>query len=92
VKDADGHQYIDYLCGFGSMILGFGNPAVDDPAIEQLRKGDLLNQPGPAMVELAEKLVNLIDGMDWAVFSKTALMPPPWRCPWPGCIPGNPIS
>ncbi|MDF1568506.1 MAG: aminotransferase class III-fold pyridoxal phosphate-dependent enzyme [Spirochaetaceae bacterium] len=70
LKDADGHQYIDYLCGFGSMILGFGNPAVDDPAVAQLRKGDLLNQPGPAMVELAEKLVDLIDGMDWAVFSK----------------------
>ncbi|MCG8454286.1 MAG: aminotransferase class III-fold pyridoxal phosphate-dependent enzyme [Spirochaetales bacterium] len=70
IKDADGHEYIDYLCGFGSMILGFGNPIVDDPAIEQLRKGDLLNQPGPAMVELAERLTALIDGMDWAVFAK----------------------
>ena len=70
VKDADGHEYIDYLCGFGSMILGFGNPVVDDPAIAQLRRGDLLNQPGPAMVDLAERLVDLIDGMDWAVFTK----------------------
>ena len=70
IKDTDGNEYIDYLCGFGSMILGFGNPAVDDPAIAQLRKGDLLNQPGPAMVELAERLTALIDGMDWAVFAK----------------------
>ena len=70
ITDADGNQYIDYLCGFGSMILGFGNPVVDDPAISQLRKGDLLNQPGPEMVELAERLTGLIHGMDWSVFTK----------------------
>ncbi len=70
IRDTDGNSYIDYLCGFGSMILGFGNPVVDDPAIAQLRKGDLLNQPGAPMVELAEKMTGLIDGMDWAVFAK----------------------
>ena len=70
ITDADGHSYIDYLCGFGSMILGFGNPVVDNPAIAQLRRGDLLNQPGPPMVELAERLTGLISGMDWAVFAK----------------------
>lgn len=70
VKDADGNSYIDYLCGFGSMLLGFGNPAVDNPAIEQLKKGDLLNCPSPVMVDLAERLCSLIDGMDWSVFAK----------------------
>lgn len=70
VKDPDGNSYIDYLCGFGSMILGFGHPGVDDPAIEQLRKGDLLNCPSPVMVDLAERLVNLIEGMSWSVFAK----------------------
>jgi len=70
IKDADGNSYIDYLCGFGSMILGFGIPVVDDPAIEQLRKGDLLNSPSPVFVELAEKLCTLIDGMSWNVFAK----------------------
>jgi glutamate-1-semialdehyde 2,1-aminomutase len=43
---------------------------VDDPAIEQLRYGDLLTAPSPVMVELAERLTRLIDGMDWAVFAK----------------------
>ncbi|MDC7240721.1 MAG: aminotransferase class III-fold pyridoxal phosphate-dependent enzyme [Spirochaetales bacterium] len=70
VKDADGHSYIDYLCGFGSMVLGFGNPLVDNPAIEQLKKGDLLNCPSPVFVDLAERLVQLIEGMGWAVFAK----------------------
>jgi len=70
IFDADGNEFIDFLCGFGSQIVGYGNPAVDEPALEQARKGDLLNQPHPVMVELAERLVNLVDGMDWAVFVK----------------------
>jgi glutamate-1-semialdehyde 2,1-aminomutase len=70
IFDADGNEFIDYLCGFGSQIVGYGNPAVDEPALEQARKGDLLNQPHHVMVELAERLVNLVDGMDWAIFVK----------------------
>ncbi|MEN6296501.1 MAG: aminotransferase class III-fold pyridoxal phosphate-dependent enzyme, partial [Rectinema sp.] len=70
IYDVDGNEFIDYLCGYGSQIVGYGNSAVDGPALEQARKGDLLNQPHPAMVELAERLVGLVDGMDWAVFVK----------------------
>lgn len=70
IVDVDGNQYIDYLCGYGSQIVGYGNPAVDGPALDQARRGDLLNQPHPVMVELAERLVDLVDGMDWAVFVK----------------------
>ncbi len=68
--DCDGNEYIDFLCGYGSQILGYGNSAVDDPAIRQLRSGDLLDQPSPAMVTLAEELVSRIRGMGWAVFAK----------------------
>lgn len=70
VWDADGNEYIDYMCGFGSQILGYGNPAVDDHAIEQIRRGDLLPCPPPEMVDLAERLRDLIHGMDWSVFAK----------------------
>ncbi|MHB0855374.1 MAG: aminotransferase class III-fold pyridoxal phosphate-dependent enzyme [Rectinema subterraneum] len=70
IVDVDGNEFIDYLCGYGSQIVGYGNPAVDEPALAQARKGDLLNQPHPVMVELAERLVGLVDGMDWAVFVK----------------------
>ena len=70
IFDVDGNEFIDYLCWYGSQIVGYGNPAVDGPALEQARKGDLLNQPHPAMVELAERLVALVEGMNWAVFVK----------------------
>ena len=68
--DADGNEYIDFLCGYGSQILGYGYDEVDDSAVKAMREGDLLNGPQPSMVELAETLTNQIEGMDWAVFAK----------------------
>ena len=68
--DVDGNKFIDYLCGFGSMLFGYGYDPVDEVAMVQYPKGNLLNQPGPIMVELAEKLAGRIDNMDWSVFAK----------------------
>ena len=28
--DVDGHEYIDFLCGFGPIILGYQNPEVEE--------------------------------------------------------------
>jgi glutamate-1-semialdehyde 2,1-aminomutase len=68
--DVDGNEYIDFLCGYGSQILGYGYDKVDSAAISQLKNGDLLTAPSPVMVELAERLTDLIEGMDWSVFGK----------------------
>jgi len=68
--DPDGNEYIDYLCGFGSQIVGYGNERVDGPALARAADGDLLDQPAPVMVELAERLVGLVEGAGWAVFTK----------------------
>ncbi len=70
VWDADGNEYIDYMCGFGSQIIGYGNPEVDEAALNQIGQGDLLPCPPPEMVDLAELLCADIAGMDWAVFAK----------------------
>jgi glutamate-1-semialdehyde 2,1-aminomutase len=68
--DADGNEFIDYLCGYGSQIVGYGNENVDRPAMERAAQGDLLDQPAPIMVELAERLTSLVEGSSWAVFVK----------------------
>lgn len=68
--DADGNEFVDFLCGYGSQIVGYGNEHVDKPALERIGRGDLLDQPTPAMVELAERLVGLVEGSAWAVFTK----------------------
>lgn len=68
--DVDGNEYIDYLCGYGPMILGHQHPAVEAAAARQQRDALCLNHPGPVMVELAEYLVSLVEFAAWAVFGK----------------------
>jgi glutamate-1-semialdehyde 2,1-aminomutase len=68
--DVDGNEYIDYLCGYGPMILGHQHPQVDEAAARQQRDALCLNHPAPVMVELAEHLVSLVDFAAWAVFGK----------------------
>ncbi len=68
--DIDGNEFIDYICAYGPMVLGYNHPKVEAAVSEQSKKGNCFNHPGPVMVELAEKLVNLVSGMDWSVFAK----------------------
>jgi glutamate-1-semialdehyde 2,1-aminomutase len=68
--DVDGNEYIDYLCGYGPMILGHQHPQVEEAAARQQCDALCLNHPGPVMVDLAERLVSLIDFAGWAVFGK----------------------
>jgi glutamate-1-semialdehyde 2,1-aminomutase len=70
VWDADGRRYIDFMCGWGPIILGRGHPAVEEAAARQHAKGDLLNGPAPILVELAEALVELMPFADWVMFQK----------------------
>ena len=70
VWDADGNEYIDFMCAWGPNILGYGHPQVNAAAMAQIAKGDIGNGPGEVMVELAELLVGTIDHADWALFQK----------------------
>ena len=36
VWDVDGNEYIDFTCGVGSVILGYGYPRVKDAIAQQL--------------------------------------------------------
>jgi glutamate-1-semialdehyde 2,1-aminomutase len=68
--DVDGNEYVDFMCSFGPMLLGYRHPAVEAAAAAQAAKGD--TQPGPSevMVELAELLVGRVGHADWALFAK----------------------
>jgi glutamate-1-semialdehyde 2,1-aminomutase len=68
--DVDGHEYIDYICAYGPMILGYNHPKVETAVADQKRKGDCFNLPSPLWVELAEYLVQLIPAADWVTFGK----------------------
>ena len=68
--DVDGNEYIDFMCSWGPMILGYHNAEVDEAALTQLRQGDVMNGPGEVMVRLAESLVDAVPHADWAQFEK----------------------
>jgi len=68
--DVDGNDYIDYMCAYGPMVLGYDDKVVHDAAARQRKLGDLLGLASPLMIELAEKLVGLIPFADWAFFAK----------------------
>ena len=67
--DMDDRSYIDYVCGYGPMLVGFGNERVDRAAIEQMQRGMCFTFPSPLEVELAERLVDREPTASWAAFS-----------------------
>ena len=68
--DVDGNEFIDYMCAYGPMVLGYNHPEVDAAAGAHFKNGNCTTGAPPVMVELAEYLVSLISGMDWAFFAK----------------------
>ncbi len=68
--DVDGNTYIDWMCAYGPMILGYNHPAVEEAAARQLAAGNTVSLAAPVLVDLAEQLVDLVTGADWALFGK----------------------
>ena len=69
-EDVDGNEFIDLLCGYGPIVLAYNHPEVEEAAARQARDGSCFNHPAPVMVELAERLVGLVDFASWSVFGK----------------------
>ncbi len=70
IEDPDGNRYIDFMCSYGPMVVGYANPVVEEAVDKQRGLCDSGNLPAPNLVELAEKLVSITEGMDWAMFAK----------------------
>ncbi|NPA36426.1 MAG: aminotransferase class III-fold pyridoxal phosphate-dependent enzyme [Chlorobi bacterium] len=68
--DIDGNEFIDYMCAYGPMVLGYNNPVIDKAAEEQRKKVNCGTGPGAVMVELAQELVDTVPIADWAFFGK----------------------
>jgi len=72
VTDVDGNEYVDFLCGFGPIILGYREEEVDEAVIKQIRdKGFCFTLTQPYQNQLAEKLNELIPCSEMCVFTKT---------------------
>ena len=62
--DVSGRSYIDYVGSWGPMIAGHANPEIIAAVQEAVNKGLSFGAPSPAEVTMAERLCELIDGMD----------------------------
>jgi len=67
--DVDGNSFIDYLCGYGPMIVGYGNEQVEAAAATERALGGCYNFPTVTSVALAERLVAAQPGAAWAAFA-----------------------
>lgn len=68
--DVDGNTFIDFMGGYGPMVLGYHHTEVEAAAEAARARGAVFNHPTDLMVALAEKLVARVDFADWATFGK----------------------
>jgi len=71
IYDVDGNEYIDYLGGFGPMILGYSPPSVNDAVMEQIAKGSQFAAPYQLLNEVSEKLIEIIPCADLVSYQST---------------------
>ena len=71
VRDVDGNEYVDLLLGYGPVVLGHAEAAVDAAARERAHAGFCLNLREPIMVDLAEALVRCVPSAEQVLFFKT---------------------
>jgi glutamate-1-semialdehyde 2,1-aminomutase len=68
--DVDGHEYIDWASGIGSIILGYADPVVDEAVRQQLGAGTVYSINHELEIELAEELVELIPCAEMVRYAK----------------------
>ena len=61
---ADGNELIDYVCTWGPAIHGHDHPVIREAIAEALSKATSFGTPGPAEVEMAELIVELVPSVE----------------------------
>ena len=72
IIDVDGNEYIDYLCAYGPIIIGYREEEIDNAVIEQIKeKGICFSLTQKLQNELVYKLWELIPSCEMASIVKT---------------------
>jgi len=72
LTDVDGNEFIDFLCGYGPLILGYREDEVDDAVFRQIKdKGFCFTLTQPYQNELAKKMNALVPSAELSIFLKT---------------------
>jgi len=62
--DADGREYLDYVCSWGALILGHAHQDVVAAIEEQARRGTSYGMTSPLEIELAERIARAIPSIE----------------------------
>src|SRR6516165_2858759 len=68
--DVDGNEFIEYGMGLRAVTLGHAFEPVVEAAYKQMLLGTNFSRPAKLEVDLAEALLELIDGADMVKFAK----------------------
>lgn len=72
ITDIDGNEYIDYMCAYGPIIIGYREAEIDEAVIKQIReKGFCFTLAQTYQNRLAEKVNELIPCAEMSIFVKT---------------------
>lgn len=71
LTDIDGNVYIDYVMGYGPLLLGHNHPAIKEAVIKQLSDGWLYGTPSELEVSLAKEIIRLYASIDMVRFVST---------------------
>ncbi len=72
LTDVDGNEFIDFLCGYGPIILGYREKEVDDAVYEQISdKGFCFTLTQKFQNQLAKKLTEIVPCSEMSIFLKT---------------------
>ena len=72
LMDVDGNEFIDFMCGYGPIILGYREEEVDAAVYKQIsEKGFCFTLTQKFQNELAKKLTELVPCSEMSIFLKT---------------------
>lgn len=71
IVDVDGNDYIDMLCAYGPIILGYNEPEINQAVIKQMEKGFCFSLVQEVQNTLQQKLIDLIPSAEMVVLCKT---------------------
>ncbi|MCC7460227.1 MAG: glutamate-1-semialdehyde 2,1-aminomutase [Proteobacteria bacterium] len=64
ITDADGKQYVDYVMGYGPMILGHAHPDVLEKVQKTIEKGMAFGAPNGFELELAKLVTSAVPSIE----------------------------
>ncbi|MCL1892752.1 MAG: aminotransferase class III-fold pyridoxal phosphate-dependent enzyme [Holophagaceae bacterium] len=71
IVDVDGNDYIDMLCAYGPIIMGYDENEINDAVKAQMEKGFCFSLVQPIQNELEQKLIDIIPCAEKVILVKT---------------------